>query len=117
MNIFNTGLIFTPEVIILFYVRKYESQEGWRLKARRLRVEGCERCEFDISWNFVKERKLHNFTKNLSGTLVNQIKNQDLNGEFAGFRGAMKSYRKIIFVSATKIGENTTNILNCYFSS
>ena len=29
----------------------------------------------------------------------------------------MKSYRKIIFVSATKIDENTTNILNCYFSS
>ena len=27
-----------------------------------------------------------------------------------------KSYRKIIFVSATKLGENTTNILNCYFS-
>ena len=32
-------------------------------------------------------------------------------------KGATKSYRKIIFVSATKIGENTTNILNCYFSS
>ena len=30
---------------------------------------------------------------------------------------ATKSYRKIIFVSATKISENTTNILNCYFSS
>ena len=25
--------------------------------------------------------------------------------------------RKLFFVSATKIGENTTNILNCYFSS
>ena len=33
------------------------------------------------------------------------------------FKGATKSYRKIIFVSATKIGENTTTILNCYFSS
>ena len=33
------------------------------------------------------------------------------------FKGATKSYWKIIFVSATKIGENTTNILNCYFSS
>ena len=32
-------------------------------------------------------------------------------------KGATKSYRKIIFVSATKISENTTNILNCYFSS
>ena len=30
-------------------------------------------------------------------------------------KGATKSYRKIIFVSATKIGENTSNILNCYF--
>ena len=30
---------------------------------------------------------------------------------------AMKSYRKIIFASATKQGENTTKILNCYFSS
>ena len=33
------------------------------------------------------------------------------------FKGATKSYREIIFVSATKIGENTINILNCYFSS
>ena len=32
-------------------------------------------------------------------------------------KAATKSYRKIIFESATKIGENTTNILNCYFSS
>ena len=32
-------------------------------------------------------------------------------------KGATKSYQKIIFVSATKIGENTTNILNCYFLS
>ena len=31
-------------------------------------------------------------------------------------KGATKS-QKIIFVSATKIGRNTTNILNCYFSS
>ena len=31
--------------------------------------------------------------------------------------GATKAYQKIIFVSTTKIGENTTNILNCYFSS
>ena len=30
---------------------------------------------------------------------------------------ATKSYRKIIFVSVTKIGENTTNILTCYFLS
>ena len=36
---------------------------------------------------------------------------------FLFFKGAAKSYRKIFFVSATKIGENTTNILNCYFSS
>ena len=28
-----------------------------------------------------------------------------------------KSYQTIIFVSATKISENTTNILNCYFLS
>ena len=28
-------------------------------------------------------------------------------------KGATKLQRKIIFVSATKIGENTTNILNC----
>ena len=32
-------------------------------------------------------------------------------------KGATKSYRKITFVSATKIGENITSILNCYFSS
>ena len=32
-------------------------------------------------------------------------------------RGATKSYWKIIFVSTTKIGQITTNILNCYFSS
>ena len=32
-------------------------------------------------------------------------------------KGVTKSYRKIIFVSATKIGKTTTNILNCYFSS
>ena len=32
-------------------------------------------------------------------------------------KGATKSYRKIIFVSAAKIGEGITNILNCYFSS
>ena len=31
-------------------------------------------------------------------------------------KGATKSHWKI-FVSATKIDENTTNILNCYFSS
>ena len=30
-------------------------------------------------------------------------------------KGATKSYQKIIFVSATKIDENTTNILNCFF--
>ena len=28
----------------------------------------------------------------------------------------MKLQPKIIFVSATKIGENITNILHCYFS-
>ena len=33
------------------------------------------------------------------------------------FKGATKSYWKIIFVSATKIGENIINILNCYFLS
>ena len=33
------------------------------------------------------------------------------------FKGATKSYRKIMFASAIKIGENTTNISNCYFSS
>ena len=32
------------------------------------------------------------------------------------FKGATKSYPKIIFVSTTKIGENTTNISNCHFS-
>ena len=32
-------------------------------------------------------------------------------------KGASKLQRKIIFVSATKIGENATNILNCYFSN
>ena len=32
-------------------------------------------------------------------------------------KGVTKSYRKIIFVSATKIGKTTTNILNRYFSS
>ena len=35
----------------------------------------------------------------------------------AQVNGATKSYQKIIFVSATKIGENTTNILDCCFSS
>ena len=39
------------------------------------------------------------------------------NSKMTHFKGATKSYRKIIFVSATKISENTTNILNCYFSS
>ena len=33
------------------------------------------------------------------------------------FKGATKSYRKSMFVSATKIGKNTSNILNCCFSS
>ena len=28
-------------------------------------------------------------------------------------KGATKSFRKIIFVSTTKIGGNSTNILNC----
>ena len=32
------------------------------------------------------------------------------------FKGATKLQPKIIFVSATKINENTTNILNCHFS-
>ena len=30
---------------------------------------------------------------------------------------ARKSYQQIIFVSATKMDENTPNILNCYFSN
>ena len=30
-------------------------------------------------------------------------------------KGATKSLRKIVFVSTTTIGENTTNVLNCYF--
>ena len=37
--------------------------------------------------------------------------------EYVSFKGTTKSYRKIIFASTTKIGENTTNILHCYFSS
>ena len=32
-------------------------------------------------------------------------------------KGATQPYQKIIFESASTIGENTTNILNCYFSS
>ena len=41
----------------------------------------------------------------------------DVNDQVSAFKGATKSYRKIIFVPAAKIGVNTTNILNCYFSS
>ena len=37
--------------------------------------------------------------------------------ETVPIKGDMKSYEKIVFVSATKIGEDTTNILNCCFSS
>ena len=37
--------------------------------------------------------------------------------ETVPIKGDMKSYKKIVFVSATKIGEDTTNILNCCFSS
>ena len=33
------------------------------------------------------------------------------------FKGATKLYPTIIFVSATKISENVTNIWNCYFSN
>ena len=33
------------------------------------------------------------------------------------FKKATKPYRKIIFVSPQKIGENSTNFLNCYFSN
>ena len=32
------------------------------------------------------------------------------------FKGATKSWRKIIFVSTSKIDENTTSILNYYLS-
>ena len=32
-------------------------------------------------------------------------------------KGATKTSREIIFVSVTEIGENTTNILNCYVSN
>ena len=39
------------------------------------------------------------------------------NDKDSKFKGAMKSYRKIIFVSTIKIGKNTTNIFNHYFSS
>ena len=37
--------------------------------------------------------------------------------ETVPIKGDMKLYEKIVFVSATKIGEDTTNILNCCFSS
>ena len=37
--------------------------------------------------------------------------------ETVPIKGDMKSYKKIVFVSATKIGEDTANILNCCFSS
>ena len=36
---------------------------------------------------------------------------------FLYFRKTFKGATKVIFASATKIGENTTNILKCYFSS
>ena len=36
--------------------------------------------------NFVKENMLLNFMKYISGAQVNHIVNEDLNGEFAGFK-------------------------------
>ena len=37
--------------------------------------------------------------------------------ELKHIKGATKTSRKIIFVSTTEIGENTTNILNYYVSN
>ena len=48
------------------------------------------------------------YRKNQKNVLEKEIKDWT-------FKGATQSYRKIIFVSATKIGRNTINILNCYF--
>ena len=55
-------------------------------------------------FDFFFENSLQNY-KNLTKKLKTFIK------------GATKSPRKTIFVFATKIGEITTNILNCYFSN
>ena len=39
---------------------------------------------------------------------------QILQNRIEKLKGATKSWREIVFVSATKTGENTTNILNYY---
>ena len=44
------------------------------------------------------------------------MKAKELFSIYKLIKAAPKLQPKIIFVSITKIGENTTNILNCYFS-
>ena len=48
----------------------------------------------------------------------NRISDLSCNKEdFDKVKGATKPYREITYASATKIGKNTTNIFNCYYSS
>ena len=54
---------------------------------------------------------------NSIGTLQMFKKNSNHKNVEKVLKGATKSYWKIIFAYFTKIGKNTTNILNCYFLS
>ena len=69
-DFFNTGLIFTVEVFILF--RKSI------LCIKKWRKPKAEGCEFWYTLIFIEEHMLHNFTKYFSGAWVNQIVNKGL---------------------------------------
>ena len=47
--------------------------------------------------------------------LTTALNKKSVSREVLTFKGATKLYPKIVFVSATKIDENVTNILNCCF--
>ena len=49
----------------------------------------------------------------MKGKFADQLKKTDVSSVF---KGASKLQSKIIFVSATKIDENTANLLICCFS-
>ena len=72
-----------------------------------------------VFWNKCIERIPHNISVISTIILQNHNNTKGLKWSFYFLnflKETTKSYWKIIFLSATKIGENTTSILNSYFS-
>ena len=77
----------------------------------------CSWGKFQGAEHFVRDRGIFEIEGSRDRESPLYIRNTTLHLQVGMFKGDTKSYWKIIIVSATKIGENTTNILNCYFSS